>query len=305
LSITYEDKLAEIFKGFPLRHIHADYGQPIIFVCGGNTPLSVRHKFIQYCTARDAELEKCFIRAEVFKDYLAKSIYPDLLTFEDDIANVSSRVIIFLESPGAIAELGLFCARDQFKEKLIVFAQTNKVDGMDSFIYLGPITYLKRLNESAVNVYPWTDDGEIDNAHLSLILADVKESLNKAHREEKFNIKNTGHVAFLIHDIISVAQPVRLVEIQTAVSATGIDIIKPELERLLYLLKCVNLISSQQYSSSEYFYTATAVHKLSISNTHFDRTESKIALSSFTLETNVSAERKRRNVSEALRGGAR
>ena len=45
---------------------------------------------------------------------------PDLMSFEDDIANISTLVVICLESAGSLVELGLFVNRKSLAQKLHV-----------------------------------------------------------------------------------------------------------------------------------------------------------------------------------------
>ncbi len=54
--------------------------------------------------------------AEHYKDWSHDSIYRDLVSFERHVAELSSVIVLVLESPGSIADLGLFSVIDEFKK---------------------------------------------------------------------------------------------------------------------------------------------------------------------------------------------
>ncbi len=117
-------------------------------------PVSVRGRLLEYWAVHEGDLEASHVLAENFKDYLSENTYSDLLIFEDDIAKTSSLIVIFLESPGSIAELGLFCNIEALNSKLIVIAPSEETKNKNSFIYLGPITFLREKSENSVAIYP-------------------------------------------------------------------------------------------------------------------------------------------------------
>jgi hypothetical protein len=65
----------------------------------------------------------------------------DLAVIEETIATTVDSLLIFPESPGSFAELGLFSANEAISQKMLV-AVAHKYQG-DSFIILGPI---KKIN---------------------------------------------------------------------------------------------------------------------------------------------------------------
>lgn len=261
------------------------------------------------------EKEPYIVRAEIFKDYLSGDKYYDLLTFEDDIAKISSLIVIFLESPGSIAELGIFCNMGEVNRKLIVFVPQQKVLKKRSFIYLGPLTYIKGIDDNAYKTYPWPeDDSDEDYEHIELIVDDISEILKKANDTKGFKPDNNGHLAFLIHDIISIAQPIRFTEIGQTLSAVGVIIEDKLLRRLLYLLKCLQLIDSMEYSNLDYYYPLTDRKGITFGPLSdggaFERTKVTLQLRTFSLDNinKIINEKKRLSVyrlTNNKRGGGR
>ncbi len=53
------------------------------------------------------------------------------MSFEDDIANISTLVVICLESAGSLVELGLFVNRKSLAQKLHVVAPFEEIEEMN------------------------------------------------------------------------------------------------------------------------------------------------------------------------------
>ena len=304
---TYSDKLKEIFCCLDISSIHIDVSHPIIFLCGGEVdikktpPPSVRGRILEYWASNDAQLESYTVLAENFKDYFSDNAYSDLLTFEDDIAKVSSLIIIFLESPGSIAELGLFCNIEDLNSKLIVIAPHNETKNKDSFIYLGPLAYLKDKSEDAVKIYPWPNPKDSGYSDIAMISNDVKVKLSKSPKKEKFNRNNSGHLAFLIHDLIAISQPIRITELKATLNSFGLGVLESEIKRLLYLLIKLDLIKVYEYSGSDYYFSVNSVEKTKFgkdkNDKRIDRNKITLSLRAFTKSSSdITSEVKRFNV---------
>ncbi|AID92940.1 MULTISPECIES: retron St85 family effector protein [Klebsiella] len=264
----YEEKLKKHVSGWDLKNFRVCYDEQIIFLCGAkvapfNEPqTTMRGMFYEFCKENDSRLFNKLLLAEAFKNFLKDSHYPDLISFEKDIANLSSLIIIFLESSGSIAELGLFCNLDDINKKLLVIVPEHEVkDGKkESFIYLGPLSYLReKVNEKSYIVYPGPVDGKNYNEHLELILDDVKSLAPSDGKEYKFDVNNSGHLAFLLTHIISLAMPIRLKEIMMCVSELGINAtLQKDIERMLFLLETFLHIKVYEYGGTKYYYTKSS-----------------------------------------------
>ena len=244
---------------------------PIIFACGGNAdvrlpePKSVRGFFIEHIVSREPELFSHIRIAENFKDWLNDSKYADLKTFEEDIAHISSLILIFLESPGTIAELGLFATYDNLIDKLIIFVSEFHYSS-DSFIKLGLLRYLSGKNEDIVRCYPW-DDNNLKNTAKSVIndiSEDIKDLLSKHHKREVFQEENPGHISFVIFEIILLFKALKYNEIMDSLECLGLCISKQKLNRFLFLLEKLGFISKKSYGS-EFYYPLQKQSRVSLS----------------------------------------
>jgi hypothetical protein len=73
-------------------------------------PVSIRDAMFREL-AKDSAVEKRIRVAEHYKDWSHDSIYQDLVSFERHLAELSSVIVLVLESSGSIAELGLVFGR--------------------------------------------------------------------------------------------------------------------------------------------------------------------------------------------------
>jgi hypothetical protein len=256
----FEDQLIFEFQDFEHARFNVSFLPPKVFLCGGEVdvtspiPKSARERLVAHFAAHENELHKACIQAEKFKDYFKEGAYSDLLEFESDIANIATMIIICLESPGALVELGLFCMDPIAMGKLLIIAPQEELAGENSFIFLGPLEYLKgKVNDSVV-AYPWPNPDVLEYEHTNMMVSDIKQKLEKMQKNQQFSEKNSAHIAFLIHDIIMLAHPITITEIQYALLAFKVEVEERVVSRLLYLLEKIGLIAHTVYSSVTYFY---------------------------------------------------
>lgn len=192
-----------------------------VFFCGGEIcgdegrHSSVRDylngKFVLY--HEDIYLDR-FILAESIEAWQYKDHYGNLIDLEKDIAYLADRIILVVESPGSIAELGAFSVLEEFSQKLVVFLSKKDHD-MASFLRLGPIDYLRSKRKDSIKVYPWVIEYTLDNNNIvtsvdgreiegfySDIASDILEDIPKKDRKDRFDIDLPNHVMLLIADMV-------------------------------------------------------------------------------------------------------
>jgi hypothetical protein len=256
----FEDKLITEFENFEISRFGVSYIPPKVFLCGGEVdikaqiPKSLRDRLINHFAIHDEEISNSCIQAENFKDYFREGAYHDLLEFEADIAGIATLIIVCLESPGSLVELGMFCMDSSIIGKLLVVAPIEETQGEDSFIFLGPLEYIKRLDRGSVLEYPWPDKNVLEYEHLPMLVADIKTRLQDMQKTQKFSEENSSHIALLIHDVIMLASPVTLTEIEYALLAFGLTVEQKKVTRLLYLLEKIGLIAHTSYGNVIYYF---------------------------------------------------
>lgn len=262
MSKEYENSLIKVFEHLDTNNFYVNLQPNKLFLCGGKVdiketiPPSFRDRLLGYTAETDMELHDSFVLAEAFKDYFKDNYYTDLLAFENDIAYISTLVIIFLESAGSLVELGLFCNKPEIYNKLLIIAPQKEIEGEDSFIYLGPIEYIRKKNTTSIEIMPWPskDILEYDKDNLSELCASINAKINTQSKVEMFKQENSGHIAHLICAIVTMSYPILLSEIELVLYSLDIDTTQSRIARLLYLLQKIDLIKTFKRSHYTYYY---------------------------------------------------
>lgn len=305
MSIQFENTIISAFDGLTSSSLRISFGSHKLFICGGEVnagasiPPSFRDRFVAYTSEKYEEIYNSLVLAENFKDYFKDNAYPDLLVFEDEIANISSLVILFLESPGSLVELGMFCTKPDLYKKLVVIAPQSEVQAEDSFIYLGPLENIRKKEHNSVFVYPWpsSTNEKYDENHLLDLSEAIEEKLDNIPKSNKFDTSNSGHIAYIIYEIIAISYPVLISEIELALLALEIDSSSSKINRHLYLLEKLGLISICQYSGYKYYYPQDkkiSFVKITRAPT-FDRKKVRMSISQSFVAAKDSQSRKRQN----------
>lgn len=231
---------------------------PIVFLFGGPThtgaPASVRSELMHFLASKQSFESYCLVVPEDFKDWLNDAVYPDLLTFELDLAQTATLVVIALESAGAIAELGVFVSEESLKDKLLVVITTEHYEEQ-SFIRLGPLRQLD--SDRNIVAYPFTYGEHLSSTlqvHLEGIADCIMDLTGGIPKEVAFSQENAGHVAFLIHELLLLFRALKLGEISHYLEALGLKIPQARLKRLLFLLEKLDLARSEKWGRVTFYY---------------------------------------------------
>lgn len=264
-----DDHPVEIFqKAIDSKKLRIINFPSFIFFCGGKCSeidadyCSMRHYLYHHLRKKHDAVFKNLRLAETINDWYRGGHYNDLLTFEKDIAGLAEKIVIFVESPGSIAELGSFSQIDEIRDKLVVFisdAYFNK----DSFIRNGPISFLLDKSNESVFTHPWktyvgTDGNQrivMDNIdeQASHISAEIIESLGANKHERSFRFTDSGHKLLLMADIIDVMYVSKKREIINVLQALDIADVNSFVDKYLFILQKVEIVKSIRYGNDDYY----------------------------------------------------
>lgn len=271
---------------------------PIVFLFGGelsNPPQSVRAQLYLYLSVRDPKLFRSLVIPEHFEDWLHDSIYPDLLTFESDLAETASLIIIALESPGAIAELGCFSVNEGLREKIIVIVNAKHHDS-SSFIKLGP---LRQLPEGNVFCYPYDLDHPASSIeeYIDDIIINVNAYLDKRDKTELFDRKKNGHIAILIYELILMFKALKLTEIKEYLNSLSFEVPQNVIKRLLFLLQKLLLVQLKRVGNIDYYLPTSTEQRIKFASKNstnlFDRNAAVIGTALYYAKSPKEAMRKK------------
>lgn len=225
----------------------------IVLLCGG--PISTENviSFRNFLFKNDLSTKYLF--PENIKEWNQDNLYTDLLTFEEDLAMIISAVVLFVESAGAIAELGAFSKIASINSKLLVIMDTVHYNN-DSFIKLGPIKYLENLNDEPILTCRFLQRNSFCIENCKEELNTVKNEINsfvKDIKTKKLDFTQTAHVALFICEILSYFQVLSFSEIREIMDCICSQA-KIILQRAIFLLEALDLIKSEHYMRSNYYF---------------------------------------------------
>lgn len=243
----------------------------LIFLCGGHTSdpkhaglpyESVRDYFFRYIKTDNPGIAKRLKLAEEINDWFDQGVFADLLELEEYLADLSDVIILFVESPGSIAELGAFATSDTVRPKILTII--NSLHQERSFIADGPVRRLKSADPALVYSYAWDSEADHFNDEtnietfqdLSLELTGIllKRELT-AHKERKLNLNSPGHAMLVIADLTDIIGITSSREINDCLKALGKDVHRNVLHKYLYLLEKLRIIKKLDYSNQVYYVT--------------------------------------------------
>jgi hypothetical protein len=238
-----------------------------IFLCGGPADIT-RPQPISLRDAIQRELAKCdnlcsrVKVAEDYKNWATDSIYGDLVAFESHLAELSSVIVLALESPGAIAELGLFSALEEFQEKLLIFVDNAHYQA-DSFIRLGPIQYLENRFQNNAHCHRFLVNGRAFDASAaeelqSEMVQAITDRITAGGSEQAFDKDRWLHKALLLCDILNVYSALTIRELRDKLRALGLDLSEVELRQILYLLEQVDLLRMVPSGTQRFYVTLSS-----------------------------------------------
>lgn len=152
-----------------------------IFLCGGAGRKHIRNKIRVLLEESGLQV---FYPEDLFMDMLNRDKKSDLLEYENLLADNSDRVCIICESMGSAVELGAFIQNENLEKKLIVCIN-QKFARDKSFIMMGPVKHLKKINKSLILLYK-ENEAELLG----------KELIKRFHRLQRFSKKGNKLQSF-------------------------------------------------------------------------------------------------------------
>ena len=189
---------------------------------------------------------------------------PDLLELENYLAHLADVIVLFVESPGSIAELGAFAASDALRTKLLAVRNTF-YSSEQSFIADGPIRKMQNANRESVQSYNWnpkqlnTPETQIEfdevADHLTEIL-EQRESLRP--RQLAFQTEEIGHTLLLIADLIRISGVVSKSDVAHCLRALRCEKALASLDHHLSVLQSIEFIQKHHRSHRSFYVSHTS-----------------------------------------------
>lgn len=216
-------------------------------------PKSQRDAFVHWISNNRPDLDELLLLPENFKDWSSYNVYSDLLLFEKDLGYLTSAVIVFLEGPGAIAELGAFSQIPSLRERLLVVVNSGD-HPKDSFISLGPLRSIKETHGHAdgVCVVP-TQPLAGFPTHIPAVIDVLENKRASGTAVAKFDPVNEQHQILLVLDLINLFSATQAGELRRLANHFANSLDAHRIGQILYLLEKVQLITCERYGKVDYF----------------------------------------------------
>jgi hypothetical protein len=241
-----------------------------VFLCGGRLDdfdHSLRAHFYRDRVRTNPTLSQRVQLAERADElYQSRKLFEDLLELEEHLAGLSACVLLFVESPGAIAEFGAFSQMELLQQKLVVVVEASHFR-QQSFIRNGLVEHASRIRPDSVLSYPWLSSptaggpSTIDSAAVDGTLDEIEREIEKIltgrPKSAAFKKNDHGHLMLLIADLVALNVVILQHEIQELLSELGVAIKLQELKKYLFLLDQLSLLSASRYGNVDYYVNQT------------------------------------------------
>ncbi len=240
----------------------------LVFLCGGathNDPQSyesARDYFHRHLKKNHPSLIKRVRLAEVINNWFDHDIFSDLLELEEYIAALADLIVLFVESPGSIAELGAFATSNLLRPKtLAIVSSTYKQTG--TFIADGPVRRLEK--ENLVRYFDW-DPKTINDQETLEALNDMSEELAQflidreklGVTEQRLDRESHAHTMLLMADLIDILGITTETEITQCFKGWGYELDRRHLTQYISLLEHLKIIKLLPYSTQKYYVSRVA-----------------------------------------------
>jgi hypothetical protein len=258
--------IADFAKSLNLDNCKIQNRPDLLFLCGG--PIadsgaygSARDCFYRYLLKEKPAWKDRIKLAEEVNSWFQKSwlqpdhTFPDLLELENYLANLATVIVLFVESPGSIAELGAFAASPPLLPKTLAVLNTEY--GFDkSFIAEGPVLRIKTLNENHVQYYEWNSnklDSDRTKKEFRQIVQDLTALIEQEDTEREkqlgFNAEETSHTLLLVADLIRMVGVASKSDLADCLNALNCNSASSALDQHLSILQSVGFIAERRRSN--------------------------------------------------------
>ena len=223
-----------------------------------NDARSLRHYLLKEQKI-SKELNAEVVLAESANQIYRDTTYKDLITFEQDIAVISSMVLVIAESSGSLAELGAFSSNDTIRRSLTILMQ-EKYENSESFIRHGPVEKVIKENRERVAFFPWnvhtnsTIDKKSASPHVSSIIEFVNGGLNRVPQTTSFSSNKDLSKFVLLYWIIHLSLAIPLRRLTDYAKNIIPDLDESSVSRMLYCMQLAGWVDKQQYSNQVYYF---------------------------------------------------
>lgn len=278
-QISFWEDIRLFVSKIDLNSSHVAIKFSRIFLCGGLiTPQDLPPKYFRdYILRKKIDNKDSIVLAEeIFNQQFEDGAYSSLLSLETAISSFCSSILIVLESPGAIAELGSFCVIDETKDKLYVIIHQEH-NNQNSYIKNGP---LKHIEQSRLWSYRWdyysdSEQGMLSNSLDNIWLAleeEIDVLFTPTVEIKSFNGNEFLHLVVLVSWYTQITFPQSFNKIFENIRVIIPNLKKGNLKLALRLGEIFNIIKKIEVRNEYYIglIDLDNIDVIALSNQHLD-----------------------------------
>lgn len=268
--MAFVDLTGELLSKVDFERSKIIQPQKLVFVCGGMksgnpaAPTSMREILLARADAagNPGELGGAkVILAEAAVNFLAQSSFSNLLSFERFIAAAVHAVVLIVESPGSMCELGAFVMAPEISKKLIVVMQSEHIP-RSSFITSGALKFFEEEHADAqVHGYQWEIHPEtrvitIPDFAIQGMLAELPaamDAVHTMHAKEAFKPDLDGHLIYLALSFCLLLRAAKLIDLKKCFELAGVEISETKLKQCLDILQICELVKSVRHVKLDHY----------------------------------------------------
>lgn len=260
--------LKQLFEDLDKVNLRVSRPTKFVFLCGGKTdpgkpkhPLSLR-QYLLHERSLAGKLDGAIILAETANQLYRDTSYSDLISFEEDIAELSSTVTVITESAGSLAELGAFTGNEKIRSRVSIISQQEFAHA-ESFVRFGPIERIKNDDEERVAFFPWRKNSSqlVVKSSASADVGEIANFINrmiaKTPMEESYNSATPGLILHLnIIWLMQLCIGLSLTELLALYNEMfDASVTQSRIKNALYCLQIAKWVDVLEYSNKHYWYT--------------------------------------------------
>lgn len=280
--------LDKFFGSIQIEKTHIKETLPFVWVFGSNKKESLRKQFLENLAKQSNNLLNKY-QINQIEDYPNwidyNNQYRNLVDFEKDVISISQGVIIFSESVGAFAEIGVFsCFPFLYKNLLIVAEERYVNQNNASFLNFGPILKIKGDNEEYKNIWAINDGNSLLHDECKKISDHFLEIITTPSLQ-RLNIDLERDVILLVIDLIDLFPNKTKGFYEGALKEFSIQTENFNLKKIFRLIQILNVVESKTSGNNTLYYISESynynpcIKYTGIRNKPFDRAAFKIEMS--------------------------
>lgn len=286
---------------------------PHILVFGGEADVekkdkyqSCRNVFLEWAHETKYELANCLLTPEDFqKEWNRIDGYANLVDFEKEAGCLARGILLFLECPGAFAELGAFCTDDVICERLVVVLEDKHYDDTSpdstSFIRWGPIKRIEDKHpDKSICLVSSITDKHVFKDEVEGVGETLRSKVETLPKTKQFISKEIRDQYLLIADLIELFGA--LDEDELGILLGFMKVVPVNLNRMLNQLILFKLIVKSK-GISRTFYVPPKNRTLYLDYTALTGSKfEKVTYRIFTIHPELKKEKDRLKAFEKIHG---